>query len=56
MDNLPKGISKRGDKFRVSFMQWMGHKSIEQTQRYAHFMPGKLDDAAAALDTLATVK
>jgi len=37
-------------------MQWMGHKSIEQTQRYAHFMPGKLDDAAAALDTLATVK
>jgi site-specific recombinase XerD len=37
-------------------MQWMGHSSIEQTQRYAHFIPSKLDDAADALNTLATVK
>lgn len=35
-------------------MAWLGHKSIEQTQRYAHFIPSKLDDAAEALDTLAT--
>jgi integrase len=35
-------------------MAWLGHKSIEQTQRYAHFIPSKLDDAADALDTLAT--
>ena len=37
-------------------MAWLGHKSIEQTQRYAHFIPSKMDDAAEALDTLATVK
>ena len=37
-------------------MAWLGHSSIEQTQRYAHFIPSKLDDAADALDTLATVK
>ena len=37
-------------------MQWLGHSSIEQTQRYAHFIPSKLDDAADTLDTLATVK
>jgi len=36
-------------------MDWLGHKSIEQTQRYAHFIPSKMDDAADALDTLATV-
>lgn len=37
-------------------MAWLGHKSIEQTQRYAHFIPSKLDDAADALDTLVTGK
>lgn len=37
-------------------MAWLGHSSIEQTQRYAHFIPSKLDDAADALDALATVK
>ena len=36
-------------------MAWLGHKSIEQTQRYAHFIPSRMDDAADALDTLATV-
>ena len=35
-------------------MAWLGHKSIEQTQRYAHFIPSRMDDAADALDTLAT--
>lgn len=35
-----------------SVMQWMGHKSLEMTQRYAHFIPSKLDDAAFALDRL----
>lgn len=38
-----------------SVMAWMGHKNIEMTQRYAHFIPSKLDDAAQALDRLATV-
>jgi integrase len=38
-----------------SVMSWMGHKNIEMTQRYAHFIPSKLDDAAEALDRLATV-
>ena len=38
-----------------SVMAWMGHKNIEMTQRYAHFIPSKLDDAAEALDRLATV-
>ena len=33
-------------------MQWMGHTSIQMTQRYAHFIPQNMDDAAAALDGL----
>jgi integrase len=33
-------------------MQWMGHTSIEMTQRYAHFIPKNMDDAAGALDSL----
>lgn len=33
-------------------MEWMGHTSIEMTQRYAHFIPQKMDDAASALDSL----
>lgn len=36
-----------------SVMEWMGHNSIEVTQRYAHFIPSKLDGAAKALDQLA---
>lgn len=36
-----------------SVMQWMGHSSIVQTQRYAHFIPNSLQDAADALDNLA---
>ena len=39
-----------------SVMNWMGHSSIIQTQRYAHFIPSKLDDAANALDALADEK
>lgn len=30
--------------------QWMGHSSLSMTQRYAHFIPQRLDDAADALD------
>lgn len=30
--------------------QWMGHSSLQMTQRYAHFIPQRLDDAVAALD------
>lgn len=30
--------------------QWMGHASLQMTQRYAHFIPQRLDDAVAALD------
>jgi len=33
-----------------SVMQWMGHSSLEMTQRYAHFIPSSLDNAADALD------
>lgn len=33
-----------------SVMQWMGHKNLEMTQRYAHFIPSSLDNAADALD------
>lgn len=33
-------------------MQWMGHTSIQMTQRYAHFIPQNMDDAADALDGL----
>jgi integrase len=33
-----------------SVMEWMGHSSIDITQRYAHFIPSKLDDAVSALD------
>ena len=33
-------------------MQWMGHTSIQMTQRYAHFIPKNMDDAADALDEL----
>ena len=33
-----------------SVMQWMGHSSLEMTQRYAHFIPSTLDTAADALD------
>lgn len=36
-----------------SVMEWMGHSSIEMTQRYAHFIPSKLDGAVKALDQLA---
>ena len=36
-----------------SVMEWMGHKNIEITQRYAHFIPSKLDGAVKALDQLA---
>ena len=39
-----------------SAMYWLGHSSIEQTQRYAHFIPSKLDDVANALDRLAAEK
>jgi integrase len=39
-----------------SAMEWLGHSSIEQTQRYAHFIPSKSDDAADALDRLAAEK
>ena len=35
-----------------SVMSWMGHADMQMTQRYAHFIPSKLDDAARALDTL----
>jgi hypothetical protein len=30
----------------------MGHSDISMTQRYAHFIPSKLDDAVEALDSL----
>jgi len=30
----------------------MGHSDIKMTQRYAHFIPSKLDDAVKALDEL----
>ena len=33
-------------------MQWMGHHDIKITQRYAHFVPSKLDDVVDALDNL----
>tara|TARA_B110000902_G_C13769470_1_gene383751 strand:- start:174 stop:479 length:306 start_codon:yes stop_codon:yes gene_type:complete len=39
-----------------SVMEWMGHSSLDITQRYEHFVPTWLEDAADALDTLATVK
>ena len=35
-----------------SVQEWMGHSSIDMTQRYAHFIPSKLDDAADALQRL----
>lgn len=34
-------------------MTWMGHSSIQMTQRYAHFIPRTLDEAVDALDRLA---
>jgi integrase len=33
-------------------MAWMGHASIEMTQRYAHFIPQNMDNAADKLDAL----
>lgn len=30
--------------------QWMGHSSLAVTQRYAHFIPQRLDDAVKALN------
>ena len=30
--------------------QWMGHSSLTVTQRYAHFIPQRLDDAVKALN------
>ena len=36
-------------------MTWMGHSSIQMTQRYAHFIPRTLDDAVDALDKLSEV-
>lgn len=39
-----------------SVMEWMGHSSMQITQRYAHFIPTKLEGAAAALDSLSDSK
>lgn len=36
--------------------EWMGHSDIKMTQRYAHFIPRTLDEAADALDALAVEK
>lgn len=35
-----------------SVMEWMGHSSLDITQRYAHFVPTRLDDAADKLTDL----
>ena len=35
-----------------SVMEWMGHSSLDITQRYAHFVPARLDDAADKLTDL----
>ena len=36
--------------------EWMGHKTIQMTMRYAHLAPSNLKSAAEALDGLAGVK
>jgi|TARA_B110000908_G_scaffold163365_1_gene209876 integrase len=33
-------------------MEWMGHASLEITQRYSHFIPKRMDDAVGKLETL----
>jgi site-specific recombinase XerD len=35
-----------------SVMEWMGHSSLDITQRYAHFVPERLDHAADKLAEL----
>lgn len=35
--------------------QWMGHARLEMTQRYAHFIPSRLEDAASVLDRMSSV-
>ena len=35
-----------------SVMEWMGHSSLDITQRYAHFIPQRLDEAADKLNDL----
>ena len=33
-------------------MEWMGHATLEITQRYSHFIPKRMDDAVGKLDNL----
>lgn len=40
-------VSERLDLRTV--MEWMGHASLEVTQRYSHFIPERMDAAASGL-------
>ena len=33
-----------------SVQEWMGHASLDMIQRYAHFIPSKLDQAVDTLE------
>ena len=42
-------LVQRGVGLKV-VQQWMGHKTIQVTMRYAHLAPGHLMEAAAVLE------